>query len=664
LAPVNDGAQVADSVSAVLVLQLPPGPQRPEALAAALAGQHLLLVLDSCEHLLEDIAALVDLLRARAPYVRVLVTSQESLKCRDEQVYRLGGLAVPASAQLEEAAQFGAVALFVERARAVDPRFRLAEDNVAMVIDVCRRLDGIPLAIELAAARIPLLGAQGLHARLNQIFNVLTGGTRMKLRRHQTLHAALDWSYGLLSADEQSVFRRLGVFAGGFTLELAQQVVSDERVDEWLALDLLGHLVDKSLVTADGEGEPRYHLLETARAFALEKLAEVGESETMLLRHAQAICQLMTAHATYWTLAPARRQRAVLELSNLRAAIDWAMTSAEHRTLAFELLGNCWFVWMLSGVTGEGAQRMLQLWPLPSNLPPRVEADFCTAVARLNKNAASEEHWQAARRAEVLYRQLGDPDGLGHALVLVAAIGALSDRLPEAEQALREAEQLVTDASRRAPLAAIRAEIQLRRGAPELAIAEFRRQVELQRSDGDTLGENIALGNLGCAQLDAGDLEAAIASLRKSVEGLRRFHTPHGLEFRLGTLAVALAWRGDAADILPLARESFNHLRVLGVTFAPLMAAALLHARDDLPRAVLLTAYAYGRLPREKHTRQISLPMRQRVLDRAAATQPSATVESWWRSGALLTEDQAAAIAFDAAPLDALSLDIERQPVQ
>jgi predicted ATPase/DNA-binding winged helix-turn-helix (wHTH) protein len=287
LAPLTEGAHVPSSIAAALGMQLPSGRAPNEAVALALAGKSLLLVLDSCEHLADDIASLIDLLRARAPNVRLLVTSQESLKCRDEQVYRLGALAVPPNAQLEEATRFGAVELFVERARAVDSRFRLASDNVAVVVDICRRLDGIPLAIELAAARVPLLGVHGLHARINQIFNVLSGGTRMKLRRHQTLRAALDWSHGLLGADEQTVFRRLGVFAGGFTLELAQRIVSDERIDQWLVLDLLGHLIDKSLVIADGDAEPRYRLLETTRAFALEQLATTGESEAMLRRHAK-----------------------------------------------------------------------------------------------------------------------------------------------------------------------------------------------------------------------------------------------------------------------------------------------------------------------------------------------------------------------------------------
>ncbi len=167
--------------------------------------------------------------------------------------------------------------------------------TLRLVVDICRRLDGIPLAIELAAARVPLLGVHGLHARLDQMFNVLTGGARMKLRRHQTLRAALEWSHGLLSAEEQLVFRRVGVFAGGFALELAQEVVSDERIDQWLVLDLLGHLIDKSLVIADGASEPRYRLLETTRAFALEQLAAAGESDRILRRHARVICELMAA---------------------------------------------------------------------------------------------------------------------------------------------------------------------------------------------------------------------------------------------------------------------------------------------------------------------------------------------------------------------------------
>jgi predicted ATPase/DNA-binding winged helix-turn-helix (wHTH) protein len=662
LAPITDGAEVPNSIAAELGTQLPPGRPPPDALAMALAGRHLLLVLDNGEHLADEIAALVDALRARAPNVRLLVTSQELLKCRDEQAYRLGALAVPGSAEVEDAAEFGAVALFLDRAHAVDSRFRLASDNVSVVVDICRRLDGIPLAIELAAARVPLLGVHGLHARLNQMFDVLTGGARMKLRRHQTLRAALEWSYGLLSADEQAVFRRLGVFAGGFGLEPAQKVVSDERIDQWLVLDLLGRLIDKSLVIALGEAEPRYRLLETTRAFALEQLAHAGESKAMLRRHAQVICELMAVTdakcGKFGALSPTERTRAVLELSNLRAAVDWTMASDDDRMLAYELLGKGWIVWRITGLEEEANRRMLQLWPLPANLPPRIEADFCLTFGLLRICAPREEHWVAARRAESLYRQLGDANGLGDALLLVAGFGALTDRMPEAAQALREAELLLAssnDVGKQAPLARTQGELYLRRGEHPLAIAAFGRQAELWRRAGASFPEHIALGNVGCAELDAGDVDAAIESLRRSVDGLRGRSAFFMLEIRLGWLALALAWRGDDLDVLALAREAFDFLRELGLTFAPLMAAALQHLRGgDSQRAVVLTGYAYSRLPHEKVMGPTTLPMQQRVRERATAEHPAVAVETWLRAGERLTEKQAAAIAFDNAPLGAL----------
>jgi len=667
LAPITDGAQIPNSIAGTLGTQLPSGRPPTETLATALASRNLLLVLDNGEHLADEISALIDVLRARAPNVRVLVTSQELLKCIDEQVYRLGPLAVPARAQLEDAAEFGAVALFVERAHAVDSRFRMASDNVSVVVDICRRLDGIPLAIELAAARIPLLGVHGLHARLNQVFDVLTGGARMKLRRHQTLRAALDWSYGLLSAEEQTVFRRLGVFAGGFALEVAQQVLSDERIDQWLVLDLLGRLIDKSLVIADGGAEPRYRLLEITRAFALEQLARAGESEITLRRHAEAICDLMSLVAAnvakVGALSRTERERAMNELSNLRVAVEWAIASADNRMLAYELLGKAWVVWRANGLEEEGVQRMLQLWPIPAGLPARIEADFCLSFGSLRKCAPREEHWEAARRAETLYRQLGDAKGLGDALLLVAGFSALSDRMADAEQALHEAELLFAntgDVSKQAPLAKTQGELHLRRGEPELALAAFRRQSELWRRAGATFPEHIALGNVGYAQLDALDVDAAIDSLRKSVDVLRGLRGSF-LELRVGWLALALAWRGDDFDVIPLAREAFDFLHELGLAFAPLMAAALQHLRcGDAQRALLLTGCAYSRLPQERVTQPTTLPkhMLQRVRERAMAKHPAATVETWLRDGECLTADQAAAIAFGEAPLDALC----RQP--
>jgi len=261
-----------------------------------------------------------------APQVRVLTTSQEPLKLADEQVYRLGTLALPDKLTVQGAEHFGAVALFVARAKAALPQFALTDANVATVIEICRRLDGIPLAIELAAARVPLLGVEGLCVRLNDRFRVLTAGARLALRRHQTLRAALEWSYGLLDAGEQAVFRRLGVFAGSFDLDSAQRVVASNGIDQWAALDALGALVDKSLVVAETGTEPRYRLLETGRAFALEQLAAAGETSAAVDRHARAMLALFEcSHEKRWTMSTQKALECYLaDVDNLRAALDWA----------------------------------------------------------------------------------------------------------------------------------------------------------------------------------------------------------------------------------------------------------------------------------------------------------------------------------------------------
>ena len=201
---------------------------------------------------------------------------------------------VPDQGTLNTARGAGAIELFMARAQAVDVRVRLTESNVAAVVEICRRLDGIPLAIELAAARIALLGIDGVRSRLDERFRLLTAGSRLALRRHQTLRAALEWSYGLLSTSEQEVFTKLGVFAGSFSLESAQQIAANDRMDEWRVLDHLGALIDKSLVVAEGDENPRYRMLETTRAFALERLVDAGATQQAMRRHAEVMLAAFT----------------------------------------------------------------------------------------------------------------------------------------------------------------------------------------------------------------------------------------------------------------------------------------------------------------------------------------------------------------------------------
>ena len=245
-----------------------------------------LLVLDNCEHLL-DAAASAGAGHHAAAHRRSRCCRRARSRCACRSSSNTGSCRWPCrrDTAISGAREFGAVALFEARVRAVDPRFALNDESLAVVIDICRRLDGLPLAIELAAARVATLGLRPLHDKLDARFKLLTGGSRATLRRHQTLRAALEWSHNLLNDGEQAVFRRLGVFAGGFAMELAQAVAGDAQLDEWAVLEHLSALVDKSLVVADAGDPPRYRLLESARAFALEQLA-AGETAETLNRHA------------------------------------------------------------------------------------------------------------------------------------------------------------------------------------------------------------------------------------------------------------------------------------------------------------------------------------------------------------------------------------------
>ena len=266
------------------------------------------------------------------------------MRLQAEQQFRLEPLAVPRDASVAGARGYGALVLFEARVRAAAPRFELAEADLPLVIDLCRQLDGLPLAIELAAARVPLLGLRAVHARLRERFLLLTAGARSALRRHQTLRAAIDWSHALLSDEQRAVFRRLGVFSGGFTMELAQAVCADEDHDEWAVLEQLAALVDKSLVVADASEPVRYRLLESPRAFALEQLAAAGETAAMLERHAAAMLQFLRGADDGnmdSTLRSEEYAALVLpELDNLRAAYAWAAGEGGDRAVAIGLAAH------------------------------------------------------------------------------------------------------------------------------------------------------------------------------------------------------------------------------------------------------------------------------------------------------------------------------------
>src|SRR5437868_2467240 len=331
LAPVSDPDIVPTTIATALGLELADDVVSPERVANALAAKELLLVLDNCEHLVGAAASIAEAVLRANPAARVLATSREPLRAEGECLYRVPSLAVPAegSRDAEDPLRYGAVRLFVARARAAEPQFSPDGHVTAAIAAICRHLDGIPLAIELAAARTNALGVEELAARLDDCLHLLTGGRRTALPRHQTLRATLDWSYRLLPELERVVLRRLAIFAGGFTLQAASTIASIDEVAGSDIVDCAANLVAKSLVAADlGGAKGWYRLLETMRAYALEKLRQSGEFEQVARRHAEhcrdiferAEAELETRPASEWLAAYSRR------IDNLRVALDWAFS--------------------------------------------------------------------------------------------------------------------------------------------------------------------------------------------------------------------------------------------------------------------------------------------------------------------------------------------------
>ena len=362
LAPVSDAELVSTTMAGACGLLLGEGPGLSGAalddrLVAALAHRKSLLIVDNCEHLVEAVADLLDRVLAECAEVRLLATSREALGVEGEQIVPVPSLALPDDAALSpgEALANDAVRLFVERARAVKPGFTLGAENRAAVVEVCRRLDGIPLAIEFAAARVAHLSVQQIALRLEDRFRLLTGARR-RIQRQQTLSATLDWSHDLLISDERAVFRRLAAFAGGFALDAAEAVCGSGDIGRGQVLDLLGSLVAKSLVgTAEGErGDVRYRLLETVRMYAAEKLAVAGEAQALRTRHCDWYLSWLDATPLeHLAHSPAAVAAVGLEIDNLRAVADWCQASDWPDRLA-KLGTRMYGYWWLGGAGLEG----------------------------------------------------------------------------------------------------------------------------------------------------------------------------------------------------------------------------------------------------------------------------------------------------------------------
>jgi predicted ATPase/DNA-binding SARP family transcriptional activator len=566
--------------------------ERPElaAVVAALRRRKLLLIVDNCEHVVAEVARIVSELIAGAPGLRVLASSREPLAVRGERVFRVPSLDLPPAfeSQSPQAARaYGAVALFETRASAADSGFALDSDNVADVIEICRRLDGIAFAIELAAARVSLLEPRELARRLEERFRVLTGGERTALPRQRTMRASIDWSWELCSDAERTLLQRLAVFPGSWTLEAAEAIAFFAPLDPQSGIECSAALVEKSLLIADGASHGRrYRLLESIRDYALEKLEAAGEAATCRVRHAayyadfaarvDADCE--AASDPVWYAA------AGSELDNVRAALAWSFGGAGDPLLGARLACAYGPLWRYG--TQRGDRRWLDL------AYERLDRTADHALtARLQWQIAALEHadYRHAHWAAVAVRDRGDERTKAEAFCWVAEIDRRAGRLDEAAASLAEAAPFA-DPLRRPKayasyvlgsgrLAAARGDLEEARRSLERAVAtgaacgaiavvtearvalaeaafaanDLPRALAAARAARETsaevFGRTVALAAAGAQvaayELATGDLENAGRSAREALEIAVDFGVPEHFLGAVETLAVVAAERGD-----------------------------------------------------------------------------------------------------------------------
>jgi len=608
LAPVVDADVVRAAVAVALRVgggsPSGAGVESPEDVAARLIDHlrplDLLLVLDNCEHVVDATAVLVDEILAECPRVHVIATSREPLGVAGEATYRVPNLTVPSEGDsAEEIGDHTAVHLFVDRARLADPGFSLTPDTASVVARVCRQLDGIPLAIELAAARAHTLGIQELALRLDDMFRVLKGGSRTALARQQTLQAAVDWSYDLLTPVEQAVLRRVAVFVGTFSLAAAEFVCSgpddsQSGVDEREVVDAITSLVDKSLLEVEhGEDAMRYRLLEAVRQYGAERVRLAGEMEDTRHRHLAFFTELVArAGDEIRRLGPDRWRRPLrVDLGNLRSAMEWAMATGDLRaavTILTEPMGRPFTTADLSGWTD-----FLLAQPLPAELrgavlaaaalsdaapPTPVDRGYASealgvaatlspqpwwvipahvavrmhAIFGLGEQARAREASTSLRNAA---RELGLPGIEALATAGIAFDLALAGNHADAGPLLEDALAVVRELGSVEWLARVnisRAWAARAAGDSETEVRAHQEVVEACRASGDTEALSVALNLLAFAHIDDNPAKA-LAFAEEGIALGRRSSNRGYLSMVIHTAGEALANLGE----WPAAREHF-----------------------------------------------------------------------------------------------------------
>jgi predicted ATPase/class 3 adenylate cyclase len=674
LAPLADPTLVTQTIASTLGVREQPGRTILDALMDYVRAKNLLMILDNCEHLIEASAQTADTLLRAAPGLKILASSREPLGIIGETAYRVPSLPLPdlEFTSLEVFSQNDCVHLFVDRALAAYPRFRLKEKNALAIADICRRLDGIPLAIELASARTKVFPPEEIAARLDDRFRLLTGGSRTALERHQTLFALIEWSHNLLSEPERVLLRRLSVFAGGWSFEAAQALCGERLHEE--VLDLLTHLVDKSLVAVEEETEEgRYRLPETIRQYARDKLFESGEAEQVRDRHLEfflrfaegAEPKLRSAEQLEWL------GRLETEHDNLRTALAWSLESnkSDH---ALQLAGALYYFWVLRGNFNEGHKWLNdaltfaeheqsekvaagKYTPTPVGMAQRAKALYGAAILEMGTLNLKRAQTMVEESLG-LWRELGDKWWMAVAREIAGLIMAMQGDVQMALARLEEGVSLARQVKDPWPLALclVRFGDELQRTDIAAARRFLEEGVAVARRVGDKNVLSDGLRELGSVYSAEGDLTVAVRVTEEALVEARAIGSLIYVFLALLQLAIISCLQNDPAKAKAYCLELWALGKETGSPFAAafaLWAFGLAASFGEEPGKGVRLLAATDMILRQHDVKLTGdeggsfVMVYKQALDSARSQLGPAAFQTAWAEGQQMTMEQALALA-------------------
>ena len=610
LASVTNPSLVAQAVASTLSIPISGEKTIEESIIENLQSRRILLLFDNCEHLIDSVAQMVDRILKQCVDVKVLATSRENLGVPGEAIYQIPSLTLPDLKQklpLEVMTQFEAVRLFIDRAEQAKSDFTVTSQNVPAIASICHRLDGIPLAIELAAARVRTLTVAVINEKLDQRFRLLTGGSRTWLPRQQTLRSLIDWSYDLLSEVEKLLLCRLSVFNGGWTLESCEAICAGEPIEGWEILDLIASLVDKSLVAiVVRNGTARYQLLETVRAYASDRLSELGGTEQWKDRHLdsfvvfaeQAEAHLTSPNQTEWL------DHLEAEHDNIRSALEWSRSSSRcDRQL--RLTASLWRFWLTRGYLTEGREQLRVALKNDSKEDATIRLKALIGAGNLARLQHDfQEASELITESLMLSRQQNQTSNIAISLSILGLMawnqGKLSEALPLLEESLMSYRE-INDLRGVAATLNNLGMVTWSSGNSESSYQLFQESLTLRRQLRDRVGEAMSLINLGEVSYELGKFQEALTLYQTSLNIQAEIGDRRGLVESLeglAQIAIALGLPLEAAKMFG-AEERFR--QESGVPLAPNRIEhhnnLLLLAQGELSDAALFrSAWEEGRV--------------------------------------------------------------------